>query len=275
MLSDKLKAGASEFCPHGCQHVADNQIQINFKSSLNHSVNIMINIAFNIDEVRERVSTSKMASQRSSEAVTLLAVSKTRSADEIGQAMAAGITDFGENYLQEAIGKIDEISSPAIKWHFIGPIQGNKTRPISELFHWVHTVDRLKIAERLNSQRPEHLPPLNICIQVNIDNETGKAGVDLKDLPDLASSVDKLPHLKLRGLMIIPKRNVDENARAETFALLAKTLNDLKAKMPSLDTLSMGMSDDYPLAIQQGATIIRLGTAIFGPRNNSPQGEKS
>lgn len=233
----------------------------------------MNKIAFNIEEVRERVGTSIKASRRGAEAVTLLAVSKTRSPDEICQAMEAGIKDFGENYLQEARKKIDEISSSSIRWHFIGPIQANKTRPISELFHWVHTVDRLKIAQRLNDQRPENLPPLNVCIQVNIDNEESKAGVVLESLPEMASAIDKLPRLKLRGLMIIPKNDVDENTRAETFALLAKTLISLKANMPSLDTLSMGMSDDYPLAIQQGATIIRLGTAIFGPRNKPPRGE--
>ena len=229
----------------------------------------MNNIAFNIEEIRDRVSSSLKASNRAEDAVTLLAVSKTRSVAEIGDAMAAGIEDFGENYLQEACAKINEISSSSSKsprWHYIGPIQANKTRVISELFHWAHTVDRLKIAKRLSAQRPEHLPPLNICIQVNIDNEATKAGVSLEEVPFLAAEVDQLPRLNLRGLMIIPQKSADIEQRKTTFRTLAKTLDTLKASIPKLDTLSMGMSADYPLAIQEGATIIRVGSAIFGPR---------
>ena len=229
----------------------------------------MNNIAFNIEEIRDRVSSSLKASNRPGDAVTLLAVSKTRSVAEICEAMAAGIEDFGENYLQEACVKISEISpssSASPRWHYIGPIQANKTRTISELFHWVHTVDRLKIAQRLSAQRPEQLPPLNICIQVNIDNEATKAGINLEDVPALAAEIHQLPGITLRGLMIIPQKEADNEQRKKTFRTLAKTLDTLKASIPELDTLSMGMSADYSLAIQEGATCIRVGSAIFGPR---------
>ena len=229
----------------------------------------MNNIAFNIEEIRDRVSSSLKASNRPGDAVTLLAVSKTRSVAEICEAMAAGIEDFGENYLQEACVKISEISpssSASPRWHYIGPIQANKTRTISELFHWVHTVDRLKIAQRLSAQRPEQLPPLNICIQVNIDNEATKAGINLEDVPALAAEIHQLPGITLRGLMIIPQKEADNEQRKKTFRTLAKTLDTLKASIPTLDTLSMGMSADYSLAIQEGATCIRVGSAIFGPR---------
>ncbi len=229
----------------------------------------MNNIAFNIEEIRDRVSSSLKASNRPGDAVTLLAVSKTRSVAEIREAMAAGIEDFGENYLQEACIKISEISSSSSaspRWHYIGPIQANKTRTISELFHWVHTVDRLKIAQRLSAQRPEQLPPLNICIQVNIDNEATKAGISLEDVPALAAEIHQLPGITLRGLMIIPQKEADNEQRKKTFRTLAKTLDTLKASIPTLDTLSMGMSADYSLAIQEGATCIRVGSAIFGPR---------
>ena len=231
----------------------------------------MNNIAFNIEEIRDRVSSSLKASHRSADAVSILAVSKTRSVAEIQAAIALGIEDFGENYLQEACAKIKAISSSSPssgspRWHYIGPIQANKTRTISELFHWVHTVDRLKIAQRLNAQRPEPLPPLNICIQVNIDNEASKSGISLAEVPALAAEIHQLPRLKLRGLMIIPQKDAGEAQRKTTFRTLAKTLDTLKASIPELDTLSMGMSADYPLAIQEGATCIRLGTAIFGPR---------
>lgn len=226
----------------------------------------MNNIAINIKKIRERVGSSLKASKRSADAVTILAVSKTRSSDDIRQAMAAGIEDFAENYLQEAHAKISDIACPSLRWHFIGPIQANKTRTISELFEWVHTIDRLKIAQRLSAQRPEHLPPLNVCIQVNIDNEASKAGVSLAEIAPLAAAIGDLPHLKLRGLMIIPKRNTEKALQQRTFSTLAKTLGRLQATIPHLDTLSMGMSSDYGLAIQEGATHIRLGTAIFGPR---------
>ncbi|HEY9136308.1 MAG TPA: YggS family pyridoxal phosphate-dependent enzyme [Pseudomonadales bacterium] len=226
----------------------------------------MNNIAINIEEIRERVCSSLKAQQRSANAVTVLAVSKGRSSAEIRQAMAAGIEDFGESYLQEASAKITNIDDSSLRWHFIGPIQANKTRTISQLFQWVHTVDRLKIAQRLSTQRPEHLPPLNICIQVNIDKEASKAGISLPETASLAKAILALPRLKLRGLMIIPQKNADKKHQQRAFSTLAKTLDTLKANIPDLDTLSMGMSDDYPLAVQEGATCIRLGTAIFGSR---------
>jgi hypothetical protein len=174
--------------------------------------------------------------------------------------------EFGENYLQEALTKIEELADLDLCWHFIGPIQANKTRPIAEHFHWVHSVDRLKIARRLSDQRPPKLPDLQICLQVNISGEGSKSGVSLEQLPALARAVMTLPRLQLRGLMAIPAANADTGAQHNAFATLRKALADLKREMPQLDTLSMGMSADLEAAIAEGATIIRVGTDIFGPR---------
>lgn len=203
--------------------------------------------------------------------VQLLAVSKTKPASMVREAWHLGQKHFGESYLQEALDKIDELNELSdIHWHFIGPIQSNKTLDISSRFDWVHSVDRLKIAQRLNDQRPEELPPLNICLQVNISEETSKSGIDLKDLPSLVQSIASLPNLKLRGLMAIPAPETDIEKQREPFKKLAHQLNALNDEFfLSMDTLSMGMTDDLEAAIVEGSTMIRIGTALFGSRFSS------
>ena len=200
----------------------------------------------------------------------LLAVSKTRTADDLRAAVAAGQTAFGENYLQEALDKIDALADIAgIDWHFIGPIQSNKTRQIATAFSWVHSVDRLKIARRLSEQRAAELPPLNICLQVNINEEDSKTGCTLDELPDLMLAIGELPNLSLRGLMAIPDPDQPEADLRLSFRTLTRTLHDLKTQYPEagpLDTLSMGMSGDLELAIAEGATWVRVGTDVFGAR---------
>lgn len=202
---------------------------------------------------------------RAAESVTLVAVSKTRSATDVARLADLGQTDFGENYLQEALEKMDQLAERPLIWHFIGPIQSNKTRDLAARFDWVHSVDRLKIARRLSEQRPEDLPPLNLCLQVNIDNEVSKSGVSLAEVEALAEAIDALPRLTLRGLMAIPRADSPDRNRA-AFRQLAMTLSSMRNKMPALDTLSMGMSGDFDVAIEEGATHIRVGTALFGPR---------
>ncbi|MDX1802956.1 MAG: YggS family pyridoxal phosphate-dependent enzyme [Alcanivorax sp.] len=202
---------------------------------------------------------------RDPDTVQLLAVSKTRSAAELAGLADQGQRHFGENYLQEALDKIAALRERDLVWHFIGPIQSNKTRDIASHFHWVHSLDRLKVARRLSEQRPGGLAPLNVCIQVNVDDEASKSGVPLDAVAELATAVAALPNLRLRGLMAIPRADNDDDNRA-AFRRLAMTLSQLRNTMPSLDTLSMGMSADYPVAIEEGATFVRLGTALFGPR---------
>ncbi|PLW83515.1 YggS family pyridoxal phosphate-dependent enzyme [Kineobactrum sediminis] len=219
----------------------------------------------NIDKLLERVRLSAQKSQREN-SIRVLAVSKTRSADEIRRAAGLGLHEFGENYLQEALAKIAELSDLDLCWHFIGPIQSNKTRPIAEHFHWVHSVDRLKVARRLSEQRPRSLPDLQICLQVNISGEASKSGVDLAELPALARAVMALPRIRLRGLMAIPAAGLEPEAQHAAFATLRRALENLQQEAPELDTLSMGMSGDLEAAIAEGATIIRVGTDIFGPR---------
>ena len=197
----------------------------------------------------------------------LLAVSKTFSADMIREAYRAGQTCFAESYVQEALGKIAALRDLDIKWHYIGPVQSNKTRAIAENFAWVHSVDRLKIAERLSEQRPAHLPPLQVCIQVNISREKTKSGVLPNEASGLAHTIAKLPGLTLRGLMAIPAPSNEPAALRRPFAQLRKLCDDLNRQGLELYTLSMGMSHDYPAAIAEGATIVRIGTAIFGARN--------
>lgn len=223
----------------------------------------MSTIAENIANVRERIARSAATAARDPAEITLIAVSKTRPASAIRDAWAAGLRDFGENYLQEALEKIDTLSELPLTWHFIGPIQSNKTRPIAEHFDWVHGVDRLKIAQRLSEQRPEHLAPLNICLQVNISREPSKSGVLPEDVAELAEAVAALPRLKLRGLMAIPAPAEDSDGRRQPLRELRECLQSLP--MP-LDTLSMGMSDDLGEAVQEGATLVRVGTALFGER---------
>lgn len=224
-------------------------------------------LGHNIDTLRERVRLSAQKSQRKPSSVRVLAVSKTRSAEEVRCAAALGLREFGENYLQEGVDKIEALADLELCWHFIGPIQSNKTRPIASYFDWVHSVDRIKVARRLSEQRPEHLPPLQVCLQVNISGEGSKSGVNLQDLPALAHEVAELPRLRLRGLMAIPAAATDEAQQRQPFAALRQALAELQAWDPALDTLSMGMSGDLEAAIAEGATIVRVGTDIFGPRS--------
>ncbi|AOE81829.1 MULTISPECIES: YggS family pyridoxal phosphate-dependent enzyme [Pseudomonas] len=224
----------------------------------------MSTIADNIGQVSQRIRAAADAVQRDASSIHLLAVSKTKPAQAVREAYAAGMRDFGENYLQEALGKQAELTDLPLSWHFIGPIQSNKTRAIAENFAWVHSVDRLKIAQRLSEQRPADLPPLNICIQVNVSGEASKSGCTPADLPALANAISALPRLKLRGLMAIPEPTEDRAAQDAAFA----TVRELQARLNlPLDTLSMGMSHDLESAIAQGATWVRIGTALFGARD--------
>lgn len=224
----------------------------------------MSTIADNIGQVRQRIRAAADAVQRDANSIHLLAVSKTKPAQAVREAYAAGMCDFGENYLQEALGKQAELTDLPLSWHFIGPIQSNKTRAIAENFAWVHSVDRLKIAQRLSEQRPADLAPLNICIQVNVSGEASKSGCTPADLPALANAISALPRLKLRGLMAIPEPTEDRAAQDAAFA----AVRDLQANLNlPLDTLSMGMSHDLESAIAQGATWVRIGTALFGARD--------
>lgn len=224
----------------------------------------MSTIAENIAKVRARIREAAQAFERNPESIGLLAVSKTRPAQDLREAHATGQRDFGENYLQEALSKQAELTDLDLVWHFIGPIQSNKTRQIAEQFHWVHSVDRLKIALRLSEQRPPHLPPLNICLQVNVSGETSKSGCSPEELPALARAVTQLPHLRLRGLMTIPEPNDDPQAQRLPLARLRQLRDTLDM---DLDTLSMGMSQDLEAAIAEGATWVRIGTALFGTRD--------
>ena len=224
----------------------------------------MSTIADNIAEVEARIRAAALAVQRDVTSIHLLAVSKTKPAAALREAYAAGIRDFGENYLQEARAKQVELTDLPLSWHFIGPIQSNKTREIAEHFAWVHSVDRLKIAQRLSEQRPADLPPLNICIQVNVSGEASKSGCTPEDLPALAAAIQALPRLTLRGLMAIPEPT---EVRAEQDAAFAKVRSLQQSLNMGLDTLSMGMSHDLESAIAQGATWVRIGTALFGARD--------
>lgn len=227
-------------------------------------------IADNLGSVTRRIQKATMAAGREPGAVRLLAVSKTRSSDDIRAAVSEGVHAFGENYLQEALDKMAELQDvPELEWHFIGPIQSNKTRAIAEHFDWVHSVDRLKIAKRLSDQRPDTLPALNICIQVNVDGEASKAGCAPDELPELARQLATLPRLCLRGLMAIPDPDQSDAQLQHSFKTLAEALKAMRADLPqaeALDTLSMGMSGDLELAIKEGATWVRIGTALFGER---------
>ena len=228
----------------------------------------MSTIADNIQLVSSRIQAATAAAGRSENSVQLLAVSKTKPAQDLREAYAAGLRDFGENYLQEALGKQLELADLPLIWHFIGPIQSNKTRAIAEHFEWVHSVDRLKIAQRLSEQRPAELPPLNICIQVNVSGEASKSGCTPADLPALAEAISTLPRLKLRGLMAIPEPTEDRAEQDAAFAAVQRLQASLN--LP-LDTLSMGMSHDLESAIAQGATWVRIGTALFGARDYGQQ----
>ncbi len=226
----------------------------------------MISIADNIKSVSLRIQNATKSAGRQQGEVCLLAVSKTHPAEAIRAAHQNGLQHFGENYLQEALGKIETLRNLNLIWHFIGPLQSNKTRPVAESFQWVHTLDRPKIARRLAEQRPSGLPPLNVCLQVNIDNESSKSGVTPTDVTALAAEVNALPNLTLRGLMCIPDPDRGTEHLRKCFRQMRLLKDELHAKYPSIDTLSMGMSQDLELAIAEGATIVRVGTAIFGAR---------
>jgi pyridoxal phosphate enzyme (YggS family) len=230
----------------------------------------MATISANLQEVRGRIAAACARAGRPVESVTLLAVSKTFAADAVRAAHAAGQRAFGENYVQEALDKIDALADlrADLQWHLIGPLQSNKTRPVAEAFDWVHSVDRLKIAQRLAEQRPADLPPLQVCLQVNVSGEASKSGAAPADVPALARAVSALPagRLVLRGLMAIPEPADDFDAQRRPLRALRELLHTLRDQGLALDTLSMGMSADLEAAIAEGATIVRVGSAIFGTR---------
>lgn len=217
--------------------------------------------------VQERIIKAALNAGRLPAEVILIAVSKTFPASDIKMAYQAGCRQFGENYVQELESKTNELDMPNLIWHFIGPLQSNKTKVVAERAQWVHSVDRLKIAKRLSDQRPVDKDPLNICIQVNVSQEDSKSGCSIDELPDLAHLVDKLPNLKLRGLMCIPDPHAEEKELRKQFAILSHYLKLLKQQDLDLDVLSMGMSADIELAIAEGATHVRVGSAIFGARH--------
>ena len=205
---------------------------------------------------------------RPADGVTLLAVSKTFAAADVREAFQAGQHRFGENYVQEAIDKMAELADlrPRIEWHLIGPLQSNKTRVVAENFDWVHTVDRLKIAQRLSEQRPAHLPPLQVCLQVNTSGEASKSGVEPAEALALAQAVAQLPHLHLRGVMALPAPSNDASTQHHALKKIREVFDELRDHGLTLDTLSMGMSADLEMAVEQGSTMVRIGTAIFGQR---------
>jgi pyridoxal phosphate enzyme (YggS family) len=220
-----------------------------------------------LQAVRDRIARAARAAGRDPASVHLLAVSKTHPAERVRAAAAEEQADFGENYVQEAVAKIDALQDlPGLRWHFIGQLQGNKTREVAERFAWVHTVDRERIAARLSAQRPHYAPPLQVLLQVRLGDEPGKGGVEPADLLDLGHAVAALPRLTLRGLMCIPPPLQGYDAQRVPFRRLRELRDELRTAGLALDTLSMGMSDDLEAAVAEGATIVRVGTAIFGPR---------
>ena len=227
----------------------------------------MQNIAARLEALRARIRELEHRYQRPAGSVGLVAVSKTKPAQAVEAAYGEGQRDFGENQLQDAQTKLEALSHLDIVWHFIGPIQSNKTRGIAQFFAWVHSLDRVKIARRLNEQRPKALPPLQVCIQVNVSGEATKSGIEPGELEEFASAVSTLPRLRLRGLMTIPEPQSGLEAQRRPFCQLREAMNGLNRQGYELDTLSMGMSDDMEAAIAEGASWIRIGTAIFGPRD--------
>lgn len=228
---------------------------------------IPLNLQANLTTVNARISGACAACGRAAESVELLAVSKTWPAESVRQVAALGQRAFGENYVQEGVDKIAALADLNLEWHFIGPLQSNKTRPVAEHFHWVHSIDRLKIAQRLSEQRPETLPPLQVCVQVNVSGEASKSGCAPEEAEALALAVAALPRLRLRGLMAIPEPTEDKALLCSRFAVLRNLRDRLNARGLALDTLSMGMSHDLETAIAEGATMVRIGTAIFGVRS--------
>ncbi|UWE15492.1 YggS family pyridoxal phosphate-dependent enzyme [Herbaspirillum huttiense] len=231
----------------------------------------MSSIAQHLQHVQQQIAQAAGQAGRVPSSVQLLAVSKTFGPEAVAEAVAAGQRAFGENYLQEALDKIAALPAlvpdTPLEWHFIGPIQSNKTRPIAEHFDWVHSVDRLKIAQRLSEQRPEELGALNICLQVNISAEASKSGLSPEELPEVAAQVAQLPRLRLRGLMAIPAPSDDMKQQRAAFAAVRGLYEQLRTVGLPLDTLSMGMSADLEAAVAEGATIVRVGSAIFGARH--------
>ncbi|CAM3485376.1 YggS family pyridoxal phosphate-dependent enzyme [Parendozoicomonas haliclonae] len=228
----------------------------------------MTSIETRLQQTRDSINEARERFGRT-DAVQLLAVSKTKPAEQVREAYQYGQRAFGENYVQEGVDKVKTLADlEGIEWHFIGPIQSNKTRPVAESFDWVHSVDRLKIASRLSEQRPADLPPLNICLQVNIDNEASKSGFTPEQVLEVAEQVIALPNIVLRGLMAIPAPSETEEEQRKPLRAMSELLHELQKRFPELplDTLSMGMSDDMAAAIAEGATIVRVGTAIFGAR---------
>lgn len=229
----------------------------------------MTTISANLQAVITRIEDAARQFGRNPDGISLLAVSKTWAASDVREAALAGQQSFGENYVQEGIDKARSLESLGLEWHFIGPLQSNKTRPVAETFDWVHAVDRLKIAERLSEQRPESLPALQVCIQVNVSGEQTKSGVSLDETAALAHRVAALPRIRLRGLMAIPQFVEDFAEQRMAFRRLREAFEQLNKEGLSLDTLSMGMSHDLEAAIAEGATMVRVGTAIFGERNKA------
>ena len=226
----------------------------------------MNNLHERLQQVRLEIAEAERRFGREPGSVKLLAVSKTRAAGDVLALAQLGVSDFGENYVQEARAKIGQLSGQSLTWHFIGPIQSNKTRQVAEHFDWVHSVDRIKVARRLNAARPAHLPPLNICIQVNVDAESTKSGIDPDEVEQLAGEVLPLSRLNLRGLMALPAPTEDFSEQRRGFLRTRRLQEQLTDKGYRLDTLSMGTTNDMRAAIAEGATIIRIGTALFGPR---------
>ncbi|KFX05390.1 hypothetical protein KP22_11845 [Pectobacterium betavasculorum] len=233
----------------------------------------MTTIQQNLQDIRQQIAATAQQCARAPEEITLLAVSKTKPVSAIEEAIAAGQRAFGENYVQEGVEKIhyfqENQSDTPLEWHFIGPLQSNKSRLVAENFDWFHTVDRLRIAQRLSEQRPVTLPPLNVLLQINISNEQSKSGIMVDELTELAASVAALPNLRLRGLMAIPAPETDHERQLAVFKQMTALFQTLSVNYPHIDTLSMGMTDDMRAAITAGSTLVRIGTAVFGARDYS------
>ena len=227
----------------------------------------MIGVTKNLALISDLLNKSAIEADRDPADVRLLAVSKKQALSKIREAAAAGQRDFGENFVQEGVEKIEALAELNLTWHFIGHLQSNKARVVAEYFDWVHTIDKLKTARRLSERRPDSLPPLNVCLQVNVDDEDSKAGIAPTELPDLAAACAELPKLRLRGLMCLPAIRSEFDEQRAPFAALRELAEKLRGNGIDTDTLSMGMSADYPAAIIEGATIVRIGTALFGARN--------
>ena len=228
------------------------------------------NLPENVRNVRAAIAAAALRCGRNVDSVTLLAVAKGQGAQSVREVAAAGVAHIGENYLQEALPRIEALADLDLTWHFIGSLQANKTRAVAEHFSWVHGVDRLKLAERLAAQRPFHAPPLNVCIQVNVAAESGKGGGAPGEVATLAAAIRALPRMRRRGLMCRPPAETEPARQRHWFALLRESLASLRATGFDLDTLSMGMSGDFEAAIEEGATLLRIGTAVFGPRSAPP-----